>query len=131
MSWRFSTATAVWYQGAGSGMGETPGRGPPAAGPRRIAGTGAGGPVGSARLAPMPLGSYTARMPDLSKPYDVLVAGGGNAALKVNRLEIEVHAADGSVTYRNNFITDLPVDRDNVAELAAAGRARWKACPRT
>ena len=31
-----------------------------------------------------------------------------------------------SVTYRNSFITDLPVGRDNVAELAACGRARWK-----
>ena len=30
------------------------------------------------------------------------------------------------VTYRNSFITDLPVNRDTVAELAACGRARWK-----
>ena len=30
------------------------------------------------------------------------------------------------MTYRNSFITDLPVDGDNVVELAAAGRARRK-----
>ena len=34
-----------------------------------------------------------------------------------------VHAAS---TYRNSFVTDLPVDKTNVAELAACGRARWK-----
>jgi hypothetical protein len=30
------------------------------------------------------------------------------------------------VTYRSSFITHLPVDRNNVVELAACGRARWK-----
>ena len=30
------------------------------------------------------------------------------------------------MTYRKAFVTDLPVDRDNVAELPACGRARWK-----
>jgi hypothetical protein len=50
----------------------------------------------------------------------------GDDALKVNWLEIEIHDADGNVTYRNSFITDLPISRDNVAELAACGRARWK-----
>ena len=34
--------------------------------------------------------------------------------------------ASGKLTYRNSFITDLEVGRDNVAELAAGGRARWK-----
>ena len=32
----------------------------------------------------------------------------------------------GKVTYRNSFVTDLAVTKDNVAELAACGRARWK-----
>jgi len=51
----------------------------------------------------------------------------GDDALKVNWLEIEIHDdTDGKITYRNSFITDLPVSRDNVAELAACGRARWK-----
>ena len=47
-------------------------------------------------------------------------------ALLVNWLEIEIRDAAGKRTYYNSFVTDLPVDRDNVAEIAACGRARWK-----
>jgi len=47
-------------------------------------------------------------------------------AMTVNWLMIEIRNAAGEVTYRNSFITDLPVDRDTVVELAACGRARWK-----
>ena len=47
-------------------------------------------------------------------------------ALTVNWLMIEILNAKGEVTYRNRFITDLPVTRETVAELAACGRARWK-----
>ena len=50
----------------------------------------------------------------------------GRDALTVNWFEIEIGNAAGRVTYRNSFITDLPVNRDTVAELAACGRARWK-----
>jgi hypothetical protein len=50
----------------------------------------------------------------------------GKDALLVNWFEIEIIDARGKVTYRNSFITDLPVTRDTVVELAAAGRARWK-----
>jgi hypothetical protein len=51
---------------------------------------------------------------------------GDARTISVNWLMIEISDAAGSVTYRNSFITDLPVNRDAVAELAAAGRARWK-----
>ena len=51
---------------------------------------------------------------------------GDAKAITVNWLMIEVLNADGDVTYRNSFITDLPVSRENVADLAACGRARWK-----
>jgi hypothetical protein len=51
---------------------------------------------------------------------------GDNTALTVNWLAIEISDAQGKVTYRNSFITDLPVDASNVAELLACGRARWK-----
>jgi hypothetical protein len=44
----------------------------------------------------------------------------------VNGLEIEIRNPASQATHRNSFITDLPVGRDNVAELAAYGRARWK-----
>jgi len=50
----------------------------------------------------------------------------GKDALKVNWFEIEIVSAAGKVTYRNSFVTDLPVGPDNVVELAAVGRARWK-----
>ena len=45
---------------------------------------------------------------------------------QVNWFEIEIINARGETTYRNSFVTDLPVGPDNVVELAACGRARWK-----
>ncbi len=50
----------------------------------------------------------------------------GKEALKVNWFEIEIINPAGKTTYRNSFVTDLPVGPDNVVELAACGRARWK-----
>lgn len=50
----------------------------------------------------------------------------GKDALIVNWLEIEIVDASGKVTYRNSFVTDLPVNKANVAELASCGRSRWK-----
>ena len=49
---------------------------------------------------------------------------GDAEALTVNWLMIEIVNAAGAVTYRNSFITDLPVGPDT--DLAACGRARWK-----
>ena len=51
---------------------------------------------------------------------------GTEDALRVNWLEIESARPNGAVTYRGSFITSLPVNRDNVAELAQCARARWK-----
>jgi hypothetical protein len=50
----------------------------------------------------------------------------GRDALIVNWFEIEIINARGETTYRNSFVTDLPVGPDTVVELAACGRARWK-----
>lgn len=50
----------------------------------------------------------------------------GADALNVNWLSIEIVNPAGEITYRNSFITDLSVDRTNVAALADCGRARWK-----
>ena len=47
-------------------------------------------------------------------------------ALAVNWFSVESHNHSGKRTYYNSFVTDLPVTADNVAELAACGRARWK-----
>jgi hypothetical protein len=41
-------------------------------------------------------------------------------------LMIAILNADGDVTYRNSFITDLPVSDENAADLTACGWARWK-----
>lgn len=51
---------------------------------------------------------------------------GDEKSIEVNWFAIEICDAKGVVTYRNSFISDLPVSRDNVAAMAAAGRARWK-----
>ena len=32
----------------------------------------------------------------------------------------------GKITYRNSWVTDIEVDKDNVKELVKGGRARWK-----
>ncbi len=50
----------------------------------------------------------------------------GKDAIHANWFEIEIVNKAGKVTYRNSFVTDLKVDENNVAELAACGRARWK-----
>ena len=50
---------------------------------------------------------------------------GDAGAMNVTWLIIEIRNDSGTVTYRNSFVTDLPVNRENVAELAACGRARW------
>ncbi len=47
-------------------------------------------------------------------------------ALKVNWFSVEMFDGKGKRTYRNSFVTDLPVTAATVAELAACGRARWK-----
>jgi hypothetical protein len=41
----------------------------------------------------------------------------GADAMNVNWLIIEIRNAAGQVSYRNSFITDLPVTRDTVVEL--------------
>ena len=47
-------------------------------------------------------------------------------ALGVNWFEIEIRNPAGDVTYRNSYITDLPVSRATVVDLVASGRSRWK-----
>jgi Transposase DDE domain len=57
---------------------------------------------------------------------DVILRG-GQGALSVNWLEItSVHAKTGEQLYHNSFITNHRITDDNVADLAQAGRGRWK-----
>jgi hypothetical protein len=63
----------------------------------------------------------------------------GRDALKVNWFEIEISNAAGDITYRNSFITDMPIGCDTVADLLALdggqrplrleGRIMCPACP--
>jgi len=49
-------------------------------------------------------------------------------ALSVNWCEVTItKVADGSITYRNAFITQHQITPNSVPEVVAAGRARWKA----
>ena len=50
----------------------------------------------------------------------------GKDALHVNWFEIKIVNRAGKITYHNAFVTDLDINKDNIAELAACGRARWK-----
>jgi hypothetical protein len=47
-------------------------------------------------------------------------------AMKVGWLSVLVTGEDGRRIYRNSFITNHPLTAELVAEVAAAGRARWK-----
>jgi hypothetical protein len=50
----------------------------------------------------------------------------GEDALKVNWCELTVTHSKKKVLYRNSFITDFRITRENVAAIVASGRARWK-----
>jgi hypothetical protein len=50
----------------------------------------------------------------------------GKDALLVNWIRFEIVDAKGKVTYSMAWVTSLPVSKDNVAEIVACGRARWK-----
>jgi len=50
----------------------------------------------------------------------------GKDALAVNWLGVSITDAQGKTTYDGAFVTSLPVTADNVVEVAACARARWK-----
>ena len=50
----------------------------------------------------------------------------GKDAMTVNWIGFEIRDAKGRVKYSMAWVTSLPVSKDNVAEIAACGRARWK-----
>jgi len=50
---------------------------------------------------------------------------GSKDADNVNFFEYELIPKD-KVTYRNSWVTDIPVDEHNVVDLVKGGRARWK-----
>jgi hypothetical protein len=50
----------------------------------------------------------------------------GEDALSVNWIGFEILDAKGKVKYSMAWVTSLPVSKDNVADIVAGGRARWK-----
>jgi hypothetical protein len=50
----------------------------------------------------------------------------GNDALIVNWVGVTLTDAKGKVTYNSSFVTSLTPTRENVAEIVACARARWK-----
>ena len=50
----------------------------------------------------------------------------GKDAMLVNWVSFQILNAKGDVIYATAWVTSLPVNKNNVAEIAACGRARWK-----
>ena len=50
----------------------------------------------------------------------------GKDALNVNWLGVAITDETGKTTYDGAFVTSLPLTADNVVEVAACARARWK-----
>lgn len=50
----------------------------------------------------------------------------GKDAMLVNWIGFEILDAKGRVKYKMAWVTSLPVSKDNVAEIVAGARARWK-----
>lgn len=50
----------------------------------------------------------------------------GQDALMVNWCEITTTKVDGTIVYQNAFATNHSITKDNVVEIVADGRARWK-----
>jgi hypothetical protein len=50
----------------------------------------------------------------------------GEDALAVNWCELTTTRADGTVVYKNAFASNHAITLDNVTDVVAAGRARWK-----
>ena len=80
--------------------------------------------------APLDKHEVTERKPgNLSRTYR-WIAGvplrDGKDARNVNWLGVSILDAKGKVTYDGAFVTSLPVTAENVVEIAACARARWK-----
>jgi hypothetical protein len=50
----------------------------------------------------------------------------GKDAMLVNWIDFEIIDAKGRVKYAMAWVTSLPVTKQNVAEIVACGRTRWK-----
>lgn len=55
-----------------------------------------------------------------------LVLNGQHQEISTNYFEYEEFDASGKRIYFNSWITDIPIDQDNIKELVKIGRSRWK-----
>jgi len=51
---------------------------------------------------------------------------GGEEALCVNWLEYKLINSKGKVRFKNSWVTDVDITKENIGVLASAGRCRWK-----
>lgn len=45
---------------------------------------------------------------------------------QVNFFQYHIVSKEGKITYRNSWVTDLPINENNIVSLVKGGRARWK-----
>jgi hypothetical protein len=50
----------------------------------------------------------------------------GEDALQVNWCELTTCRSDGKIVYKNSFVTNFHISKNNVKAIVADGRARWK-----
>ena len=58
--------------------------------------------------------------------HNTLILNGSNPDIEVNFFEYEQFNIKGERIYHNTWITDIPIDKDNIEELVKIGRSRWK-----
>lgn len=58
--------------------------------------------------------------------YNSLILNGSNQDIEVNFFEYEQFNTKGERTFHNTWITDIPIEEDNIEELVKIGRSRWK-----
>jgi hypothetical protein len=51
---------------------------------------------------------------------------GSETADDVNFFQFKIINKAGKVTYKNSWVTDIPINRSNITDLVKGGRARWK-----
>ena len=61
-----------------------------------------------------------------TESYHSMLSATVVTAILVNWIGFEIVDAKGKVKYSMAWVTSLPVSKDNVAEIVACGRARWK-----
>ena len=66
------------------------------------------------------------RLTDTYRWLNDLPLRDGDDALKVGWCEVTTTDAAGNVLYRNAWASSVPVTQDNVVDLVADGRSRWK-----